>query len=263
MVIPRSGSISANIANVYEDYEGSIDSSIIAASGIGTSLYTIVGNALSLHFGKTIVPTEGDLVTLREITPYYLGLTVPEPFVEIAGIKWAKGNIVEDGNGGFKIGDETDYGFYFSWGNTDAHAEGSGYDFSQEVYDATPAAAIDTDLSLSQDAARAKLGAPWRMPTSAEFKTLYDNCTSEWTTLNGVNGILFTSNVDGNTLFFPAAGYYNGTLLTSRGIRGHYWSSSYISATNARNLNFSNSDVNPQNSYGRRNGFSVRAVLAE
>lgn len=77
MVIPRSGSISANIANVYEDYEGSVDSSIIAATGIGTSLYTIVGEALSAYFDKTIVPTEGDQVTLQQIAPY-LGLTVPE-----------------------------------------------------------------------------------------------------------------------------------------------------------------------------------------
>lgn len=263
MVIPRSGSISANIANVYEDYEGSVDSSIIAASGIGTNLYTIVGNALSLYFGKTIVPTEGDQVTLQEITPYYMGLTVPELFVEIAGIKWAKGNIVEDGNRGYKIGDETDYGCYFSWGNTDAHAEGSGYNFSQGVYDATPAAAINTDLSLSQDAARALLGAPWRMPTSDEFKALYDNCTSEWTTLNGVNGILFTSNVDGNTLFIPASGYYDGTSLKGRGSAGDYWSSTYNSATNARSLLFDSSAVNPQRNNYRRFGFSVRAVLAE
>lgn len=261
MVIPRSGSISANIANVYEDYEGSVDSSIIAATGIGTSLYTIVGNALSAHFGKTIVPTEGDQVTLQEITPY-LGLTVPEQdFVEIAGIKWAKGNIVEDGNGGYKVGNETDYGCYFSWGNTEAHAEGSGYDFSQAEYDTTPAAAIAANLSLSQDAARANLGAPWRMPTAAEFQALYDNCTSEWTTLNGVNGLLFTSEVDGKTLFFPAAGRYDGETLHNRGSRGYYWSSTYYSATNARYLDFDSSNVNPQINYGRHFGFSVRAVF--
>ncbi len=263
MVIPRSGSISANIANVYEDYEGSVDSSIIAASGIGTSLYTIVGNALSAYFGKTIVPTEGDQVTLQEITPY-LGLTVPETnFVEIAGIKWAKGNIIEDGNGGYKVGDETDYGCYFSWGNTEAHAEGSGYDFSQAMYDETPAAAITTDLSLSQDAARAKLGAPWRMPTAAEFQALYDDCNFEWTTLDGVNGLLFTDKVNGNTLFFPAAGRYNGYSLLDHGSNGYYWSSSYNSASNAHNLYFDSSVVGPNGNYGRRFGVSVRAVLNE
>lgn len=265
MVIPRSGSIGANVANVFEDYEGSIDSCILTATGIGTSLYTLVGNALSSYFGKTIVPTEGDQVTLQEISPY-LGLKVPETqedFVEIAGIKWAKGNIVSDGNGGYKIGDETDYGYYFSWGNTDAHAEGSGYDFSQAVYDETPAASIATDLSLSQDAARVNLGTPWRMPTAAEFQALYDACTSIWTSMNGVNGRLFISNVNGNALFFPAAGYYGGSSLSARGSYGHYWSSTYDSATNALDLLFNSSSVSPQDNIDRRYGFSVRAVLDE
>ena len=169
-----------------------------------------------------------------------------------SGLLWAKCNIGANAPEG--------YGHYFSWGNTDAHAEGSGYDFSQAVYDTTPAAAITANLSLSQDAARANLGAPWRMPTAAEFQELYDNCTCVWTTLNGVNGRLFTSNVNGNTLFFPAAGYYNGTSLSSRGSHGYYWSSTYYSATNARYLVFNSSNVNPQNYSYRRSGFSVRAV---
>lgn len=154
-----------------------------------------------------------------------------------------------------------DSGLYFSWGNTEGHAEGSGYDFSQAVYDATPAASITTDLSLSQDAARANLGAPWRMPTAAEIKELYDNCTSVWTTRNGVNGILFTSNVNGKTLFFPATGDYNGTSLNFKGENGNYWSSTYNSATNALKLYFHSLEVNPRNSGGRRYGLSVRAVL--
>lgn len=62
------------------------------------------------------------------------------------------------------------------------------------------------------------------------------------------------------TLFFPAAGNYNGTSLNNRGSNGNYWSSSWISATNARNLNFNSSSVNPQNSNNRRNGFSLRGV---
>ena len=62
------------------------------------------------------------------------------------------------------------------------------------------------------------------------------------------------------TLFFPAAGNYNGTSLNNRGSNGNYWSSSWISATNARNLNFNSSGVNPQNSNNRRYGFSLRGI---
>lgn len=150
---------------------------------------------------------------------------------------------------------------YFSWGNLYGHAKGSGYDFSQAVYDTTPAAAINADLSLSQDAARANLGAPFRMPTDAEIQELVNNCTSVWTTLKGVAGRLFTSNVNGNTLFFPAAGVYNGTSLEYSNTVGYYWSSTFYSATNGIGLSFGASVVSPAyNSRGRRYGFSVRAV---
>lgn len=154
-----------------------------------------------------------------------------------------------------------DSGLYFSWGNTEGHAEGSGYDFSQDVYDTTPGAAITTNLSLSQDAARANLGAPWRMPTESEFQELYDNCNSIWTTRNGVAGRLFTSNVNGNSLFFPAAGYHSGTEHFALGELGRYWSTRYYSNTNAHGLNFDNANVNPRYSSYRRYGFTVRAVL--
>lgn len=163
----------------------------------------------------------------------------------------------------FNVGAEKpeEPGLYFSWGNIVGHKEGEGYDFSQETYESTPAADIAENLTLDQDAAREYLGAPWRMPTADEFQELYDNCTCVWTTLNGVNGLLFTSNVNGNTLFLPAAGYYSRTSLNYRGSRGGYWSSTYYSATRARFMFFDSSDVDPQSDYNRRSGFSVRAVL--
>ena len=61
-------------------------------------------------------------------------------------------------------------------------------------------------------------------------------------------------------IFFPASGNYNGTSLNNRGSNGNYWSSSYISETNAYNLNFNSGGVNPANNNNRRYGFSVRAV---
>lgn len=170
-----------------------------------------------------------------------------------SGIQWANCNVGAES--------PVDFGQYFSWGNTNGHYIDDGYDFSQEVYSSTPAADIATNLSLEQDAARANLGEPWRMPTTAEFQELIDNCTSVWTTLNGVAGYLFTSNVNGNTLFFPAAGRYSDTSLVGRGTRGFFWSSTYISATNARSLSFNSSSVNASYSGNRRDGFSIRAVM--
>lgn len=139
---------------------------------------------------------------------------------------------------------------------------GSGYDFSQETYNATTAAAITTDLSSSQDMATANLGRPWRLPTRTEFQELYDNCTHVWTIMNDVRGFLFTSKMNGKSIFFRAAGNYDATELHGLGDRGYYWSSSYLSSIYAYNFNFNYSDVRPQNhDFSRRFGFAVRAVL--
>lgn len=170
-----------------------------------------------------------------------------------SGVQWASCNV--------GAARPSELGLFFSWGNTEGHMIDEGYDFSLDVYNSTPGANIDTDLSLEQDAARANLGEPWRMPTSNEYQELFDNCTHVWATLNGVDGLLFTSNVNGNTLFFPAAGLYDGTSLVGRGLYGYYWSSTYVSATNARILYFNSSSVTPQNQNVRRDGFSVRAVM--
>lgn len=151
-------------------------------------------------------------------------------------------------------------GLYFSWGNTDGHAEESGHDFSQAVYDETAAAAIDSDLSLGQDMARANLGTPWRMPTKDDFRELYENCSMVWTSQNGVNGYLFTSNVNGNKLFFPAVGIYIDKAIVDHGEVGFYWSSSYLSDSNANIFYLSKEEIIDQDEGIRYQGSSVRAV---
>lgn len=171
-----------------------------------------------------------------------------------SGVQWASCNI------GAERPD--DLGLFFSWGNIGGHMIDEGYDFSQNVYNSTPAADINTDLSLSQDAARAILGGQWRMPTAAEFQELINNCTSESKTVNGVKGRLFTSNVNGETIFFPSAGLYDGTSLVSRGQGGYYWSSTYNSASNALGLSFNPAVVNPQGVRERRDGLTIRAVMS-
>jgi len=70
----------------------------------------------------------------------------------------------------------------------------------------------------------------------------------------------FTSRINGNAIFFPAAGIYDGTTLYRRGTSGLYWSSGFYSASTAYSLDFDSSGVSPQNGSGRRYGFTVRAV---
>jgi hypothetical protein len=162
------------------------------------------------------------------------------------------------------VGASTPYehGLYFSWGNVEGHAEGSGYDFSDAVYAQTPGATLTGNIPVNgtYDLARHNMGAPCRLPTVGEFQELNSNCDSEWTDEDGVAGRRFTSRINGNSIFFPASGYYDGTTLSSRGSDGLYWSSSYDSATGAYNLYFNSSGVDPANVNYRRLGFTARAV---
>jgi hypothetical protein len=181
----------------------------------------------------------------------------PTGFVDLAlpsGLLWCEHN----------VGASTPYehGLYFSWGNVEGHAEGSGYDFSDAVYAETPGAALTGNIPTNgtYDAARHNMGAPCRMPTVSEFQELNAQCDSEWTDEDGVAGRRFTSRINGNSIFFPASGYYNGTTLYGRGSNGFYWSSSYYSATNAYSLRFYSSNVTPAYNYDRRYGFPARAV---
>ncbi|MBQ6729825.1 MAG: hypothetical protein IJQ83_06805 [Bacteroidales bacterium] len=64
-------------------------------------------------------------------------------------------------------------------------------------------------------------------------------------------------------VFLPAAGNRNGTSVNNVGSNGNYWSASYNNSNNAYNVNFNDSNLNPQNN-NRYNGFAVRlARVAE
>ena len=87
-----------------------------------------------------------------------------------------------------------------------------------------------TVLDLSDDVARVEWGGSWRMPTRDEFDELADNCTWEYTSINGVYGQKLTSKIEGYTdkwIFLPAAGRQDGSSSVNVGSRGYYWTSSH------------------------------------
>ena len=129
-----------------------------------------------------------------------------------------------------------DYGLYFAWGETTGYTAAdvrSGIrQFTEDVYNAGPAASINTDLTLEQDAAHANMGGNWRMPTKDEYQELLDNCNVVWTddyNGTGVAGMMFTSKINGKLVFFPAAG--NCYVYVSGG-DGLYWSASWENKSN-------------------------------
>ena len=61
-------------------------------------------------------------------------------------------------------------------------------------------------------------------PTKEQIEELLDNCTSEWTQLNGVDGRKFTAS-NGNSIFLPTAGCRWSGEFYRVGSWGYYWSS--------------------------------------
>ncbi len=139
-------------------------------------------------------------------TDVYVDMGLP------GGAKWAKCNV--------GAGEPEQYGDYFAWGET-----GSKSNYSEsETYVKYNSTDGLLDLAAEDDAAYQSLGGKWRLPTLDEWTELRDNCTSEWTSVNGVSGYMLTSKINGNSIFLPAAGCAIGDTVYP-GTNGYYWSS--------------------------------------
>ena len=253
-VLTPGGVIAVNFVNAF-----TASSPTLSVNGSAAKAIKLYGNAMPMGkvHANTILVMYYDGTQFNVIGILSQTAAAPTGFVDLAlpsGLLWCEHN----------VGASTPYehGLYFSWGNVTGHAEGSGYDFSDAVYAETPGAALTGNIPVNgtYDLARHNMGAPCRLPTVGEFQELNSNCDSEWTDEDGVAGRRFTSRINGNSIFFPASGYYIGTSLYGRGSDGVYWSSSYLSATNAYNLGFGSSNVGPANGSYRRLGFPARAV---
>ena len=88
-----------------------------------------------------------------------------------------------------------------------------------------------TVLEAMDDAAAINWGDDWYIPTKTQWEELIQNTTNEWTTLNGVNGRLFTAS-NGNTLFLPGMGHSIDTVKGRESYPGFYWTSSLFTDNN-------------------------------
>ena len=231
---------SIDVANADVDQDGRV------------SIDDVVGLIDNLLFqSQTHDPVEGDWVDL--------GLP--------SGTLWATCNVGASA--------PEDYGDYFAWGET---APKDYYDWStykwcngghttitkyctNSEYGYNGFVDNKTELDLEDDAAYVNWGPSWCMPTFEQQQELYENCSSVWTTKNGVNGRLFTG-PNGNTLFLPAAGSWVESL-SYVGSGGHYWSRTLCSSGpyDAYYLVFSSGIWSGGWSYCYRYcGSSVRAV---
>ena len=179
----------------------------------------------------------GGIQTDRENMTDISNVVNGHEFVDLglpSGLLWATCNV------GATSPEQT--GLYFAFGETTgstAEQITSGVRaFNSASYTAS---GISADLTLAQDAAHVNLGGNWRMPKKAEWQELRDNCNVMWTddyNGTGVAGRIFTSKVNGNSVFLPTAGVcYNSSLL-SVGSFGNYLSASWYSSSYAWGLHF-------------------------
>lgn len=134
-----------------------------------------------------------------------------------SGTKWASYNV--------GASSPEEYGGYYAWGETE---EKDYYDWSTYIHcDGSYNTCHDLgDISGTEyDVAHVKWGGMWCMPTVYDTSELYYNCKGKWTTLDGVVGWMFTSEINGNSIFLPAAGYRWRGGLYGAGESGYCWSS--------------------------------------
>lgn len=168
----------------------------------------------------------------------------------------------------------TGYGNYYAWGETSTKSQydWSTYKWCNGTYNTMTKYCTDskfgtvdniTTLELSDDAARANWGSPWRMPTYDELNKLNTQCTWTWVTVDGINGYRVTA-ANGNSIFLPTAGCRYDAGLDPVGSNGYFWSSSLLSSSSdgALGLDFHSGDHGLDSS-SRYDGRSVRPVYAE
>ena len=177
-------------------------------------------------------------VTKTEIVHEYVNLGLP------SGTLWATCNV-----GALS---PEDCGAYFAWGETEPKEEYSWATYrwtsngnSFNIFKYTRDDGLlqgcwnmsigdgdwkfigdgKTELMPEDDAAAANWGNDWQMPSRAQWVELYNSkyTTKEWTTQNGVMGLLVTSKINDNNIFLPAAGFCDGESLEDLGVYCCYW----------------------------------------
>ena len=209
----------------------------------GTEIVSNVEDIVQIYFRERSSENPTDDMT---ITAVDLGLP--------SGTKWANANLA--------VSESKVYGGYYSWGET---SEKSNYYWKDYQYGTSASNVVNIGNNISgtqYDVARSLLGGAWQMPSYDDFTELLNNCTYEWTTQNGVKGGLFTSKINGKSIFFPAGGSWWDKTLHEVGKSGNYWSSS-VSATpegSAFVLYFDDEGADIDDPAPRADGNNIRPV---
>ena len=185
-----------------------------------------------MSFSSTVF---GDYYAWRELTPYYTSLTV---------------------NG------ENDVNVVWKSGYEDGYTQ-ANYNKNTALSSYTSSSA---KLSKDHDAAYQLLGEGWSIPSVADLDELEANCNVAAATVNGVDGVKYTSKINGNSIFMPANGYFNGTTFkgyTASSPANRFWMKDNSTSTTAYQQYGSKSSPGTH-AYGAKDkwrGASIRPIF--
>lgn len=229
-----------------------IDSALVSIEGeqwypTGMKLYDLdyLCENIDGKFLEINIDENGEVIKSSIAGHKFVDLGLP------SGLKWAA----------YNVGAESpeEYGDYFAWGEIqpkDAYTEENCSSLNLYVED------ISGHMYL--DAARAKWGSPWRMPTEQEIIELVLNTNGMSTELNGVRGTMVTGR-NGNSIFFPYAGKMIDTTLYDEGDFGYYYSSSLtkpITSDSGPYYYYVDDTQGTTSSVYRYPGFTIRPVVS-
>lgn len=186
--------------------------------GLGTYSFKLLGlqEVTSYNVVAYAVNSKGEVVSEPviftteandEVIEYeYVDLGLP------SGVKWAMHNVGTTYPEG--------HGDHFAWGEIEPKATYESGNCSSYYQDLG-----DISGNPLYDAAAAKWGNGWRMPTLEEMYELTQECTWTWVEDNGIVGYKVTSKTNGNHIFLPAAGFRVNDQLIDEDFFGYYWMS--------------------------------------
>ena len=231
----------------------------------------IIKSSFSLKQGNISTSTEMD-----KNVQYYANCATPELVDLGLSVKWASCNLGAN--------NPEDFGYYYAWGEVAPKASygWSNYRWGDGTSSSITKYCLDSSygqvdglslLESKDDAACINLGEGWRMPTKEEWTELMNNCSWEWTTMNGINGYLISGKKSGfteNSIFLPAAGIweessFNPNNSSPWSVAGSYWSSNLGDSNIPYNLDFDSvcPHVDNNSDEYRYTGQSIRPVWAD
>ncbi len=173
-------------------------------------------------------------------------------------VKWASCNL------GANKSEQS--GFYYAWGETEVKANynatnSTTYSYSLSELKSMKFINSQNILLPTKDAATAKLGKEWRIPTKEEAEELIKKCEWEWVLKNGVKGYKVTG-PNGKFIFIPSKGYFFGAQLYDTDESGNYWTSNgYDNGNFSYAMDFTKRGAKVTSS-GRSGGRCIRPVYA-